>query len=220
MAWIKLNATTPAAPSGAQNVHFRTDSTHLGTEADPLSVSAYLSPFTGDSGSGGASGLVPAPASGDANAGKYLKAGGSFETLVLATTSAAGAVKPDGITIEVASDGTISGITPMVVGFVIGSGAVGTNVGPMLFAPRAGSLSKCIVIVKASDSSTALTFCIKKNNTDIFSTDPTIAADTASGTVLPFTTLTSTPLAVASGDVLTIDITSGSANWSFTAQLE
>ena len=34
--------------------------------------------FTGDSGSGGTSGLVPAPASGDAAAGKYLAAGGGW----------------------------------------------------------------------------------------------------------------------------------------------
>ena len=35
-------------------------------------------PFTGDSGSGGTSGLVPAPAAGDAAAGKYLAAGGGY----------------------------------------------------------------------------------------------------------------------------------------------
>ena len=34
--------------------------------------------FTGDSGSGGAAGLVPAPSSGDAAAGKYLDSSGSF----------------------------------------------------------------------------------------------------------------------------------------------
>ena len=34
--------------------------------------------FTGDSGSGGASGLVPAPGSGDASAGKYLDSDGSW----------------------------------------------------------------------------------------------------------------------------------------------
>tara|TARA_R100000152_G_C6777679_1_gene207705 strand:- start:533 stop:1834 length:1302 start_codon:yes stop_codon:yes gene_type:complete len=36
--------------------------------------------FTGDSGSGGAAGLVPAPGSGDAEAGKYLDADGTFTT--------------------------------------------------------------------------------------------------------------------------------------------
>lgn len=37
-----------------------------------------ISDFTGDSGSGGAKGAVPAPASGDAAAGKYLKSDGSW----------------------------------------------------------------------------------------------------------------------------------------------
>lgn len=78
MAWIKLNATDPAPPAGAQNVHFRQDAAHLGTAADPSPVSAYVGPFTGDSGAGGASGLVPAPAAGDAAAGKVLKADGTW----------------------------------------------------------------------------------------------------------------------------------------------
>ncbi len=37
-----------------------------------------LAPFTGDSGSGGAVGYVPAPAAGDAAAGKFLKADGTW----------------------------------------------------------------------------------------------------------------------------------------------
>lgn len=37
-----------------------------------------LPAFTGDSGSGGVKGLVPAPAAGDAAAGKFLKADGTF----------------------------------------------------------------------------------------------------------------------------------------------
>src|SRR5690348_3502836 len=44
MAWIYLNATNPAPPAGAENVHFRADETHLGTQADPLPVSAYYMP--------------------------------------------------------------------------------------------------------------------------------------------------------------------------------
>jgi len=41
-------------------------------------VSALLPAFTGDSGSGGIKGLVPAPAAGDTAAGRYLKADGTF----------------------------------------------------------------------------------------------------------------------------------------------
>jgi hypothetical protein len=42
MAWIKLNATDPAAPEGARNIHFRQESGHDGTQSDPIPTSAYL----------------------------------------------------------------------------------------------------------------------------------------------------------------------------------
>lgn len=249
--YINLNATDPAAPSGAQNVHFRADTNHLGTAADPEPVSAYVMPMTGDSGSGGASGLVPAPAAGDAAAGKLLKADGTWfvppvptgaanevlatpsgaagaaalrplvaADLPVATISSYGAVQPDGTTITINSVGRIVAPPPLVIGFVMLSGAVGTNAGPMLVAPRAGSITQCVLIVKASDSSLPLTFRINQNGTDIFSSDPTIPAGAASGSVLNFNDFTSTPLAIAAGGVLTIDISSGSGAWSFTAQLE
>jgi hypothetical protein len=41
-------------------------------------ATAILNTFVGDSGSGGTKGLVPAPAAGDAAAGKFLKADGTF----------------------------------------------------------------------------------------------------------------------------------------------
>lgn len=47
----------------------------------PTQVTADLIAFVGDSGSGGTKGLVPAPASGDAAANKYLKANGSWDTV-------------------------------------------------------------------------------------------------------------------------------------------
>lgn len=42
MAWIELNATSPAPPDGMQNGHFRADTTHLGTATDPQPVSLYM----------------------------------------------------------------------------------------------------------------------------------------------------------------------------------
>jgi len=80
VAWIQLNATNPAPPSGDVNVHFQIDASHAGTEVDPVPVSANVRPFTGDSGSGGTAGIVPAPAAGDAAAGKVLKANGTWGT--------------------------------------------------------------------------------------------------------------------------------------------
>jgi hypothetical protein len=103
---------------------------------------------------------------------------------------------------------------PLVIGFVIGNGATGTNVGPMLAAPHAGTLSKCVVTTKASDGATALTFAIRQNGTSI--TSPTVAAGTASGTV----STVALSATVAASDVFSIDITSGTATWQFTAQLE
>jgi hypothetical protein len=110
----------------------------------------------------------------------------------------------------------------LVLGFVIvaGAGGAGTDVTPMLAAPRAANIAKCKVVVKASDPSTDFVFKIKKNGTDVFSTDPTVPHGTASGTVLTFTALTSSPLAVAADDVFSMDITTGSATWALTIQLE
>lgn len=107
-----------------------------------------------------------------------------------------------------------------IVGFIINSGLIGTNVGPMLAARQAGQVIKCVITVKTSDASVDLTFKIKKNGTDVFSSDPTITHGTASGTVVTSTSLTSVPLSVAANDVFSIDITSGSSTWQFTAQLE
>jgi hypothetical protein len=45
----------------------------------PRSISGYVN-FTGDSGAGGLQGLVPAPAAGDAAAGKYLDSDGTWTT--------------------------------------------------------------------------------------------------------------------------------------------
>jgi|SRR5215831_10183645 len=111
------------------------------------------------------------------------------------------------------------GTAPVVIGFIINFAVVDTNVGPMLAAPRDGSFTKCVAVVKNSDSM-GLIFTIRKNGTVVFSTNPNIAAGTAAGTVFTFTTLTASPLPVAANDVFSIDIISGSANWQFSTQLE
>ena len=69
---VNLNATTPAAASGQQNIAFADDS---GTPT--VNVSATDPVMVGDTGSGGLAGNAPAPASGDAAAGKFLKADGT-----------------------------------------------------------------------------------------------------------------------------------------------
>lgn len=109
---------------------------------------------------------------------------------------------------------------PVTFGYVLNSGNTGTNVAPILISPRAGSLTKCKVVTKASDAATALTFKINKNGVDVFAVDPTVAANTSPGTISTFTNLTSTPLTVAADDTFTIDVTSGTATWQVTILLE
>lgn len=65
---------------------------NTGSPADPLDLTAsqttaMLDNFVGDSGSGGTKGLVPAPASGDTAANKFLKASGLWDVPVSGATS-------------------------------------------------------------------------------------------------------------------------------------
>jgi len=107
-----------------------------------------------------------------------------------------------------------------IIGFIINTGVTGTNVGPMLPAARSGTVSVCVVVVKASDTSTDLTFTINQNGTSVFTAPQTVPAATATGTLISITALTSVPLSVNYDDIFTINITSGSANWIFVAVLQ
>lgn len=182
---IYLSASTPAPPAKQQDIVFQSDN---GTPQQK--ISAYDPVFVPDTGAGGLAGNVPAPAAGDAAAGKVLGASGSFQLL------------------------------PMTVRFVIPNGQAGTNVALMDSAPRPGSVSKCVVVVTASDASAQLTFRIKQNGTDVFSTNPVVAAGAAVGSSFSFSTLTATPLAIAAGDVFSMDILTGTSSWQFIAKLE
>jgi len=73
-------------------------------------VAAELPAFTGDSGSGGVKGSVPAPASGDAAAGKFLAAGGgwsvpspSFSSLASGTNTTAAMVVGAGASLAISN---------------------------------------------------------------------------------------------------------------------
>lgn len=165
---------------------------------------------------------TPAAPSGNQNV-KFVSDGATPQQSVTAylqkaTSSLLGVMKPDGTTLTVASDGTVS-VNTLTFTFGLVSGSVGTNVARRELAPRAGHVSECAVVVEASDNSTALTFRIKQNGTDVFSSDPSIAAATTAGSVSYFTNLTSSPLSVAKNDIFTLDVTSGSATWSVTVYL-
>lgn len=68
---ILLNTQTPPPPTDKQNIRFATDGGQPQQQ-----VTAYDPEFVGDTGTGGKSGNVPAPAVGDAN--KFLRGDGSW----------------------------------------------------------------------------------------------------------------------------------------------
>jgi hypothetical protein len=72
---LNFSPTTPAPPSGQQNIVGQNDG-----GAPTANQSFYDPPMEGDTGSGGSAGNVPAPAAGDAAAGKFLKADGTWST--------------------------------------------------------------------------------------------------------------------------------------------
>lgn len=83
---VNLNATVPAAPAGETNVSWQAGSPYPDPnfpEKFVRDTSAYMPNLVGDSGSGGTSGAVPAPAAGDAAAGKFLKADGTWQVAAI-----------------------------------------------------------------------------------------------------------------------------------------
>jgi hypothetical protein len=78
---INLNDLTPAPPAGEQNIHWQKGAT-VGNDPEtgyPIyPASGNMPPMLGDTGSGGTGGAVPAPGAGDAAAGKFLRADGSW----------------------------------------------------------------------------------------------------------------------------------------------
>jgi hypothetical protein len=68
---INFSSTQPAPPAGQQNILWNDDGAG--------DISGFLPNFVGDSGTGGEAGSVPAPAAGAAQAGKFLKADGTWE---------------------------------------------------------------------------------------------------------------------------------------------
>lgn len=100
-----FNDTVPAAPTGTVNIKWQADAAGPNPSV-PRKVSAYFPNMIGDSGSGGTAGAVPAPASGDSAANKFLKADATWETPSLSLDSDVDITSPsdgDVLTYEFAS---------------------------------------------------------------------------------------------------------------------
>lgn len=70
---LNFSPTTPAPPTNQQNVVGQNDG------GAPTANQSFYDPImVGDAGSGGKAGNVPVPAAGDAAAGKFLKADGTW----------------------------------------------------------------------------------------------------------------------------------------------
>lgn len=204
--------------------------THIpgtGIAATAAIAQADLPVMTGDSGSGGAKGAVPAPATGDAAAGKFLKADGTWVAPSgsgaasdahyvttqaesgLSAESNLGALSTGWVKIAVsagvATPSTVSVTLPYgcAVGDPAGS-ALSTGVLCYVVVPMAGTITGWDIVVDAGTATVdawkiaAGTAKPTVTNTITASAKPAIST----GTVIHSTTLTSWTTSVAANDII------------------
>lgn len=127
------NAITNAKAAKMPPHTFKGNNT--GVTANPLDLTqaqltAELNAFVGDSGSGGTKGLVPAPGSGSAAAGKYLGAGGTFSVPAgFEVNIKSFGVVGDGVTDDTAAvQAWANALGPKVVGVAAGTFKVNAQI--------------------------------------------------------------------------------------------
>lgn len=111
-------------------------------------------------------------------------------------------------------------IPDIVAGFVLVNGLTGTNVGPILIAPRTATIGQIVGTFKAADPSVAFRYDILINGTSITGGAGVVYnAGSTPGNV--YVTPLSTPVSITQNSTITINVTSGNANWTnFTIQAE
>jgi hypothetical protein len=155
--------------------------------------------MVGDSGAGGTKGLVPAPASGDAAANKFLKADGTWQAV------AASSVRAVGVTID-------------------GSGSViATGVKGYIQVPYNATITKVTML---ADQSGSIVVDIWK---DTYANYPPVNADSITAAAPPTisgatksedSTLTGWTTSITAGDVLGFNVDSATTITRLTLQLE
>lgn len=184
-------------------------------------ATALLNAMVGDSGAGGTKGLVPAPAAGDAAAGKFLKAGGTWS----APAGAGDVVGPgsasnghlavfDGTTGKLIKDG---GAVPSggsrAITFVVdgGGSALTTGIKADVYVPYAATIT---AVTMLADQSGSVVVDIWK---DTYGNYPPTVADTITASAKPTittavksqdNTLTGWTTVITAGDTLRFNIDS------------
>jgi hypothetical protein len=151
MATAKIIGRTTAAAGAAEEIG-------VGTGLSLSALTLSLVAFTGDAGAGGALGGVPAPASGDAAAGKVLGAGGSWVVVAGVTYATAAQINAMSATTLTPVSNTI---TPDLTTFVNGAYTLTTGQALTLANPSlsvAGKQHRIRLQQPASGSVGTITF--------------------------------------------------------------
>ena len=148
----------------------------------PTQVTAALDAFVGDSGSGGTKGLVPAPASGDAAANKFLKANGTWEA-----PSGGGGLTVGTTTIASGTNTRVLFNNSGVVGeyAITGTGNVAMSASPTFTGTVAGAaFTASSTITQTSTSATAFTSGANGATNPTFTIDNSTASQVSGITVI------------------------------------
>jgi hypothetical protein len=175
-AQLTLNAAVDVTITSAANNDFLKYNGSQWVNVTPATAAAALPAMVGDSGSGGTKGLVPAPASGDAAAGKVLKADGTWGTVSGSVDSAAidsafGSTRGS-VLYRGASGWTI--LAPGTSGYFLRTNGSGAD--PQWAAGGGGGSSTLAELTDVSLSGTASNDFLKYNGSQWVNVTPATAA--------------------------------------------